>query len=49
MMLGGILFPCGFFLLGWASTVGQIFGLIFIGSAFLLIFQVSFFSSSFFC
>ncbi|KAI5475116.1 MFS general substrate transporter [Pseudohyphozyma bogoriensis] len=39
MMLGGILFPAGFFLLGWAPTAGQIFGLVFIGASFLLIFQ----------
>lgn len=41
LVLGGIAFPVGFFLLGWADTVGQLFGLIFIGSAFLLIFQAS--------
>lgn len=39
MMLGGILFPAGFFLLGWAPSAGQIFGLFLIGISFLLIFQ----------
>lgn len=39
MMIGGLIFPCGFYMLGWAGTVGQIFGLGFIGVAFLLIFQ----------
>lgn len=39
MMIGGIAFPVGFFLLGWAGTVGQLIGLVAIGMAFLLIFQ----------
>ncbi|GAA5867110.1 hypothetical protein JCM8547_006242 [Rhodosporidiobolus lusitaniae] len=39
MMLGGILFPTGFMLLGWASVAGKIVGLGFIGVSFLLIFQ----------
>ncbi|KAM0748976.1 MFS general substrate transporter [Meredithblackwellia eburnea MCA 4105] len=39
MMLGGIAFPVGFFLLGWAPTAGQLIGLVFIGASFLLIFQ----------
>ncbi|GEM08011.1 MFS multidrug transporter [Rhodotorula toruloides] len=39
MMLGGIVFPVGFFLLGWAPVAGKIVGLAFVGVAFLLIFQ----------
>jgi hypothetical protein len=39
MMLGGICFPIGFFLLGWAPLAGKIVGLVFVGLAFLLIFQ----------
>lgn len=39
MMVGGILFRVGFFMLGWASTAGQIIGLVFIGTSFLLIFH----------
>ncbi|BGP00348.1 hypothetical protein NBRC10513v2_004573 [Rhodotorula toruloides] len=39
MMVGGIVFPVGFFLLGWAPVAGKIVGLAFVGVAFLLIFQ----------
>ncbi|GAA5988009.1 hypothetical protein JCM10908_002028 [Rhodotorula pacifica] len=39
MMLGGICFPIGFFLLGWAPVPGKVVGLGFIGVSFLLIFQ----------
>ncbi|GAA5978913.1 hypothetical protein JCM11641_000091 [Rhodosporidiobolus odoratus] len=39
MMLGGILFPVGFFFLGWLPLAGKIVGLALIGVAFLLIFQ----------
>ncbi|BGP32950.1 hypothetical protein JCM10296v2_004736 [Rhodotorula toruloides] len=39
MMIGGIVFPVGFFLLGWAPVAGKIVGLAFVGVAFLLIFQ----------
>ncbi|GAA6006447.1 MFS transporter [Rhodotorula paludigena] len=39
MMVGGVTFPLGFFLLGWASVAGKIIGLVFIGMSFLLIFQ----------
>lgn len=42
MMLGGIFFPVGFFLLGWAPAAGKIVGLAFVGVAFLLIFQCVF-------
>lgn len=38
-MVGGIVFPVGFFLLGWAPVAGKIVGLAFVGVAFLLIFQ----------
>ncbi|BGP17112.1 hypothetical protein JCM10213_003891 [Rhodosporidiobolus nylandii] len=39
MMLGGIVFPIGFFFLGWLPLPGKVVGLGFIGVAFLLIFQ----------
>ncbi|GAA6064705.1 hypothetical protein JCM10212_001610 [Sporobolomyces blumeae] len=39
MAIGSVLFPGGFFLLGWADTAGQIVGLWMIGTSFLLIFQ----------
>lgn len=39
MMLGGVTFPIGFFLLGWGPIPVQIVGLGFVGVSFLLIFQ----------
>ncbi|GAA6014232.1 hypothetical protein JCM8202_005200 [Rhodotorula sphaerocarpa] len=39
MMLGGVLFPAGFFLIGWAPPAGKIVGLGFVGVSFLLILQ----------
>lgn len=45
MMLGGLCFPIGFFLLGWADLAGKVVGLVFVGLAFLLIFQCVFFPS----
>ncbi|KAI5481358.1 major facilitator superfamily domain-containing protein [Pseudohyphozyma bogoriensis] len=39
MMVGGVLFPLAFFLLGWTDPVGQMFGCMFAGVAFLMIFQ----------
>ncbi|GAA5910879.1 hypothetical protein JCM5296_002558 [Sporobolomyces johnsonii] len=39
MMLGGVIFPISFFVLGWTGTGGQIVALWLLGAAFLLIFQ----------
>ncbi|CEQ41291.1 SPOSA6832_02992 [Sporobolomyces salmonicolor] len=39
MMLGGVIFPISFFILGWAGTAGKIVALWLLGAAFLLIFQ----------
>lgn len=44
MMLGSVLFPIGFFLLGWTSKPSihwfpSTLGLYFVGTSFLLIFQ----------
>jgi MFS transporter, DHA1 family, multidrug resistance protein len=46
MMLGALTFPIGFFLLGWTSNPDihwfpSVLGLTFVGTSFLLIFQVS--------
>lgn len=38
-MPGGVLFPTGFFLLGWADPISQMFGLVFVGASFPLNFQ----------
>ncbi|GAA6040011.1 hypothetical protein JCM8097_004737 [Rhodosporidiobolus ruineniae] len=39
MMVGGVLFPVGFFFLGWLPLAGKIVGCGLIGVSFLLIFQ----------
>jgi MFS transporter, DHA1 family, multidrug resistance protein len=50
MMVGSISFPIGFFLLGWTARASinwfpSMLGLVFIGTSFLLIFQVQRFPS----
>jgi MFS transporter, DHA1 family, multidrug resistance protein len=51
MMIGSIMFPIGFFLLGWTSDPSihwfpSVLGLAFVGTSFLLIFQVHLFLCS---
>lgn len=51
MMIGAVLFPVGFFIVGWTSKpeinwVPSVIGFAFIGTSFLLIFQVSSAASS---